>query len=288
MDNLKNLSSNYANEIIYESWETIIRVCNEEDYELKTELRKGPWTSDEDAKLTSSIAIHGEGRWDCLANLAGLKRSGKSCRLRWLNYLRPNLRRGTFTLEEQLLILELHFRWGNRWSKIAESLPGRTDNEIKNYWRTKVQKLARQFRCNVNSPEFRDALRKIWIPRLVEQIQANSISNHKEAQNEGPTYDCGLALHHNIHTSNNNINNNSENYCFVDGPTFWASTCLDQPVVGPNYVSSQPIITYDEAHISPESNSSAELDPNWEEIHEILMDSVNDVDYMWFWQPQID
>ena len=71
MDNLKNLSSNNANEIIYESWETIIRVCNEEDDELKTELRKGPWSSDEDSKLTSSVAIHGEGRWDCLASLAG-------------------------------------------------------------------------------------------------------------------------------------------------------------------------------------------------------------------------
>lgn len=124
---------------------------------------------------------------------------------------------------------------------------------------------------------------------MVEQIQANAISNHKEAQNESPTYDSGIALHHNIYTTNNNINNNnSENCCFVDGPTFWASTCLDQSVVGPNYVGSQPIISYDEAHIFSESNSSAELDPNWEEIHEILMDSVNDVDYIWFWQPQID
>lgn len=45
----------------------------------------------------------------------GLKRTGKSCRLRWLNYLRPDVRRGNITLEEQLLILELHSRWGNRY-----------------------------------------------------------------------------------------------------------------------------------------------------------------------------
>jgi len=105
---------------------------------------------------------------------AGLKRTGKSCRLRWLNYLRPDLRRGNITPQEQLLILELHSRWGNRWSKIAQHLPGRTDNEIKNYWRTRVQKHAKQLRCDVNSRHFRDVVRRVWMPRLVERIQAES------------------------------------------------------------------------------------------------------------------
>ncbi|ONK67606.1 uncharacterized protein A4U43_C05F1830 [Asparagus officinalis] len=96
----------------------------------------------------------------------GLKRTGKSCRLRWLNYLRPDVRRGNITPEEQLLILELHSRWGNRWSKIAQHLPGRTDNEIKNYWRTRVQKHAKQLKCDVNSKQFKDVMRYLWMPRL--------------------------------------------------------------------------------------------------------------------------
>ncbi|RCV15381.1 hypothetical protein SETIT_3G051800v2 [Setaria italica] len=136
------------------------------------DLRRGPWTVEEDLLLVNYIAAHGEGRWNSLARSAGLKRTGKSCRLRWLNYLRPDVRRGNITAEEQLLILELHSRWGNRWSKIAQHLPGRTDNEIKNYWRTRVQKHAKQLRCDVNSRQFRDVVRHVWMPRLVERIQA--------------------------------------------------------------------------------------------------------------------
>ncbi|RYQ89395.1 hypothetical protein Ahy_B09g096065 isoform A [Arachis hypogaea] len=133
-------------------------------------LRKGPWTVDEDAILTNYISTHGEGHWNSVARSAGLKRSGKSCRLRWLNYLRPDVRRGNITLQEQILILDLHFRWGNRWSKIAQHLPGRTDNEIKNYWRTRVIKQAKQLKCDVNSKQFRDALRYVWMPRLLERL----------------------------------------------------------------------------------------------------------------------
>ncbi|XP_038681272.1 transcription factor MYB108-like [Tripterygium wilfordii] len=138
------------------------------------DVRKGPWTVEEDNLLVNYITVHGEGRWNSLAQCAGLKRTGKSCRLRWLNYLRPNVRRGDISLQEQLLILELHSRWGNRWSKIAQCLPGRTDNEIKNYWRTRVQKQAKQLKCEVNSKEFRDAMRFVWMPRLMERIQAGS------------------------------------------------------------------------------------------------------------------
>ncbi|XP_066336320.1 transcription factor JAMYB-like [Miscanthus floridulus] len=143
------------------------------------ELRRGPWTVDEDLTLINYIAVHGEGRWNALARAAGLKRTGKSCRLRWLNYLRPDVKRGDFTADEQLLILDLHSRWGNRWSKIAAHLPGRTDNEIKNYWRTRVQKHAKQLNCDVNSKGFKDAMRFLWMPRLAERAAAQAQHHHQ-------------------------------------------------------------------------------------------------------------
>ncbi|EYU28979.1 hypothetical protein MIMGU_mgv1a020735mg, partial [Erythranthe guttata] len=112
--------------------------------ENKEEARKGPWTEEEDAQLVLYVNLFGDRRWDFIAKVSGLKRTGKSCRLRWVNYLHPGLKKVKMTSHEERLVLELHSKWGNRWSRIARKLPGRTDNEIKNYWRTHMRKKAQQ------------------------------------------------------------------------------------------------------------------------------------------------
>ncbi|XP_065875178.1 transcription factor MYB41-like [Euphorbia lathyris] len=106
----------------------------------KNGQKKGPWTPEEDNKLISFIQIHGPGNWRSLPKNAGLQRCGKSCRLRWTNYLRPDIKRGRFSFEEEETIIQLHSVLGNKWSAIAARLPGRTDNEIKNYWNTHIRK----------------------------------------------------------------------------------------------------------------------------------------------------
>ncbi|WOL05484.1 transcription factor MYB39-like [Canna indica] len=117
-------------------------------------LKKGPWTPEEDRKLLEYVEKHGRGSWQRIPKLAGLNRCGKSCRLRWTNYLRPDIKRGKFTEEEEQKIIHLHSLLGNnfsnrptynyllprRWSSMATKLPGRTDNEIKNYWNTHLKK----------------------------------------------------------------------------------------------------------------------------------------------------
>ncbi|KAK7278072.1 hypothetical protein RJT34_23096 [Clitoria ternatea] len=110
----------------------------------KQKLRKGLWSPEEDEKLLNYITKHGHGCWSSVPKLAGLQRCGKSCRLRWINYLRPDLKRGAFSQQEENMIIELHAVLGNRWSQIAAQLPGRTDNEIKNLWNSCLKKKLRQ------------------------------------------------------------------------------------------------------------------------------------------------
>ncbi|GKU91432.1 hypothetical protein SLEP1_g5308 [Rubroshorea leprosula] len=82
-------------------------------------LKKGPWTSAEDAILIDYVKKHGEGNWNAVQKHSGLFRCGKSCRLRWANHLRPNLKKGAFTPEEEQLIIELHAKMGNKWARMA-------------------------------------------------------------------------------------------------------------------------------------------------------------------------
>nr|ACN53933.1 transcription factor MYBA1 [Vitis hybrid cultivar] len=97
-------------------------------------VRKGAWIQEEDVLLRKCIEKYGEGKWHLVPLRAGLNRCRKSCRLRWLNYLKPDIKRGEFALDEVDLMIRLHNLLGNRWSLIAGRLPGRTANDVKNYW----------------------------------------------------------------------------------------------------------------------------------------------------------
>ncbi|KAJ0680459.1 putative transcription factor MYB family [Helianthus annuus] len=106
----------------------------------KIGVKKGPWTPEEDIILVSYIQKNGPGNWRSAPTNTGLLRCSKSCRLRWTNYLRPGIKRGNFTEQEEKMIIHLQALLGNRWAAIASYLPQRTDNDIKNYWNTHLKK----------------------------------------------------------------------------------------------------------------------------------------------------
>nr|CAB3495781.1 unnamed protein product [Digitaria exilis] len=106
----------------------------------KEGVKKGPWTPEEDLILVSYVQDHGPGNWRSVPANTGLMRCSKSCRLRWTNYLRPGIRRGGFSEQEDRLIVHLQALLGNRWAAIASYLPDRTDNDVKNYWNTHLKK----------------------------------------------------------------------------------------------------------------------------------------------------
>ncbi|GJU37160.1 transcription factor MYB4-like protein [Tanacetum coccineum] len=133
----------------------------------KNGIKKGAWSEEEDNQLRDYVQRYGHWNWRELPKYAGLARCGKSCRLRWMNYLRPTVKRGNFSKEEEDLIDNYHKQMGNKWSAIAAKLPGRSDNEIKNHWHTHLKKRAHKHVLDVFKKEEQTS--------LVEQImQFNS------------------------------------------------------------------------------------------------------------------
>uniref|UniRef100_A0A803MTI5 Uncharacterized protein n=2 Tax=Chenopodium quinoa TaxID=63459 RepID=A0A803MTI5_CHEQI len=179
----------------------------------KANVKKGPWSPEEDAKLKSYIEKNGTGgNWIALPQKIGLKRCGKSCRLRWLNYLRPNIKHGGFSEEEDRIILSLYVSIGSRWSVIAAQLPGRTDNDIKNYWNTRLKKklLGKQRRDQQQARKANNLLKKQEDNRLVYSIPfTSSFVNHNQIPYWPPQLTTNLPSAISIP---NYLNSSSENF----------------------------------------------------------------------------
>ncbi|CAI9771249.1 unnamed protein product [Fraxinus pennsylvanica] len=186
----------------------------------KMGLKKGPWSPEEDLVLISYIQQHGHGNWRALPKQAGLMRCGKSCRLRWTNYLRPDIKRGNFSKEEEETIIKLHEIIGNRWSAIAARLPGRTDNEIKNVWHTHLKKRLK------NNETSEDSKGHSIIRKCDSKAPGNPISPSEQIVNSPQHCSSEMSsvtdLSEKTVTKHEEMDYSSEYFPHID-ETFWSS-----------------------------------------------------------------
>ncbi|KAM7498209.1 hypothetical protein LguiA_022623 [Lonicera macranthoides] len=181
----------------------------------KNGMKKGAWSKEEDDKLSSYIQKFGHWNWRQLPKFAGLSRCGKSCRLRWLNYLQQNIKRGNFSKEEEDLVIRLQEEHGNKWAKIAKKLPGRTDSEVKNYWHSNLKKQVKQ-----NSST----------SKIMKNSCKNSLSNTKEQEFAQETVDAEEALSQLSSEGYSNFSGSSSNGlysldfdCVLPGDSNWST-----------------------------------------------------------------
>ncbi|CAN4100852.1 unnamed protein product [Withania somnifera] len=182
----------------------------------KNNVKRGPWSPEEDAKLKEFIGKYGTGgNWIALPQKAGLKRCGKSCRLRWLNYLRPNIKHGDFSDEEDRIICSLYGSIGSRWSIIASQLPGRTDNDIKNYWNTKLKKKLMGYIHSSSNQKIKSP--SIFFPPTTfqPQLQSQAISSlFKDSSYLEPISSLQPNFMYNNNTMNFQLGTNNNQYSY--------------------------------------------------------------------------
>ncbi|RWW51584.1 hypothetical protein BHE74_00042050 [Ensete ventricosum] len=138
------------------------------------------WRAEEDAILRAYVKQYGPREWHLVSQRMNvtLDRDAKSCLERWKNYLKPGIKKGSLTEEEQRLVIRLQAKHGNKWKKIAAEIPGRTAKRLGKWWEVFREKQQREQRGSNNSraataePGKYDRILESFAEKLVKEQRA--------------------------------------------------------------------------------------------------------------------
>ncbi|KAJ4976359.1 hypothetical protein NE237_001465 [Protea cynaroides] len=151
-------------------------------------VRKGPWMAEEDEILKDYVRKHGPRDWSSIRSKGLLPRTGKSCRLRWVNKLKPDLKTGCkFSGEEERVVIDLQEKFGNKWARIATYLPGRTDNDVKNFWSTRLKRLGRIRQTSPLPHKSQRKIEKTSVPLESHMLEAPNFTTVSMGEESSPS-----------------------------------------------------------------------------------------------------
>ncbi|KAJ8545857.1 hypothetical protein K7X08_018440 [Anisodus acutangulus] len=122
-------------------------------------MERQRWRPEEDALLRAYVKQYGPKEWNLISKRMGktLDRDPKSCLERWKNYLKPGIKKGSLTPEEQNLVISLQAKYGNKWKKIAAEVPGRTAKRLGKWWEVFKEKQLKQLQKSQQRQEYVDS-----------------------------------------------------------------------------------------------------------------------------------